>query len=275
MLETAAVLGNAFAFDLLQRTCDLGQDDLVDALEPAVGAQLVDEPASGDDRHAFSRALIPTCSTDRCRGRAARCCTVARRTRSHRPPPAAHRLRGARAPPRARGRGEDLDRAVVCLSSAAEQAVSLLAYEQAATHLRQAIDLLDRRGATAAPERRCDLVIAQGEAERQAGDSAYRETLLRGAALARQLGDRDRLARAALANNRGFFGASTGVDHERVAVLRHALDALGASDSTTPRACSHTLRSSRPRPRRQRSRISDEALAMARRCTIHPRCCGR
>jgi hypothetical protein len=61
---------------------------------------------------------------------------------------------------------------------------------------------------------RCDLVIAQGEAERQAGEPVYRTTLLGGARLAQQLRDPERLARAALANTRGIFSSGLGVDDD-------------------------------------------------------------
>ena len=220
VLETAAVLGSAFAFDLLQRTCDLGQDDLVDALEPAVRAQLVDEPASGDDRYAFSHALIrDVLYGDRCRGRAARCCTAARRTPSNRPAPGTQpSFARARPPPRRRPAPRRISTAPSCACRARrQQALSLLAYEQAAAHLRQAIDLLDRPGVTASPERRCDLVIAQGEAERQAGDPAYRETLLRG-----------RRARAAARRSRSARPCGAREQPRLLQLRRRALTASGS-----------------------------------------------
>src|SRR5205814_1288473 len=51
---------------------------------------------------------------------------------------------------------------------------------------------------------RCDLLIGLGEAQRQVGEPAFRETLLEAAHVADRAGDADRMARAALANNRGY-----------------------------------------------------------------------
>ena len=109
-------------------------------------------------------------------------------------------------------------------------------------------------------------MIARGEAERMAGDPAYRLTLLEGARLARELGDVERLARAALANNRGFSGSAQGVDRERVAVLTAALDGLGGATARRARPARRARRRARRRPRlARRAELGDEALAMARR----------
>ena len=141
-----------------------------------------------------------------------------------------------------------------------------LAYEQAATYYRQAASLIET-GTLPRQRQRCDLVIAQGEAERRAGDPAYRTTLLDGARLAQELGDADRLARAALLNNRGFFSHVLGVDRERVAVLEAAIAAQGSGDVsvraslTAMLACELVADADWPR----RTKLTDDALAMARR----------
>ncbi|MGH9113384.1 MAG: hypothetical protein ACRDZN_13985, partial [Acidimicrobiales bacterium] len=104
-------------------------------------------------------------------------------------------------------------------------------------------------------------------AQRRAGDPAYRRTLLDAAALARELGDDERLVVAALANSRGTYSIAAGVDWERIEVLRAALEAVGEED--------------RPERARLLAQIgvemtfsgdwkaivdrSDEALALARR----------
>jgi len=139
---------------------------------------------------------------------------------------------------------KDLDRALACLTRSGEQALALLAYEQAAAHLRQAIDLVDRRGVASSPGRRCELLIALGEAERMAGDARHRETLLAAAQLAEETGDAPRLARAALANSRGLHSSTqydrltqllvhAGIDCERVAAVEAALALLGDDDPAT------------------------------------------
>ena len=79
--------------------------------------------------------------------------------------------------------------------------------------------------------RRCDLTTQMGIAQHLAGNPAYRETLLEAVALAEAAGDARRMARAALANNRGFYSAVGAVDEERVAALRSTIDRLGGADA--------------------------------------------
>jgi hypothetical protein len=160
----------------------------------------------------------------------------------------------------------DLEKAIAYGARAGEHAISQLAYEQAAAHFRRTIELIDAADPTRLQRQRCDLVIAQGEAERQAGDPAYRQTLLDGARLAEDLHDPDRLARAALANNRGVFSFGQGVDRERVAVLRTALDAYDSTDSPTRAALLAllALELTWNDDWRLRETLSDDAVAMAR-----------
>lgn len=266
-LGVASVLGRSFQFDTLERICGLGQDELVDALEGAVRAQILEESTASVGSYAFSHALIREVLYS--------ALAPTRRALLHRR--AALAIEDARAgdlePHLAElashfgqaGADADLDKAIAYGARAGERAVALLAYEQAAGHYRRAIELLDRRGAPVLE--RCDLTIARGEAERMAGDPAYRGTLLEGARIALEAGDVQRLARAALANSRGFSGSSQGVDRDLVAMLRRALDALGDGDSPTRASLLALLAveliadaDSGPR-----ARLGDEALAMARR----------
>ncbi|HEX8158730.1 MAG TPA: hypothetical protein VF526_15200, partial [Solirubrobacteraceae bacterium] len=165
------------------------------------------------------------------------------------------------------GSGAELDKAIEYGSRAGEYAVSVLAYEQAAAHFRQTVTLIDAADQGPLQRQRCDLVIAQGDAERQAGDPAYRRTLLDGARLAQDLHDPDRLARAALANNRGVFSSGQGVDRERVVVLHAALAAYDRADSPTRAALLAllSLELVTYSDWRLRDKLSDDALAMARR----------
>jgi tetratricopeptide (TPR) repeat protein len=109
---------------------------------------------------------------------------------------------------------------------AGDRAMGLLAYEEAATHYQRAVDAHERAHPDADPDL-CDLLLAVGAAHAAAGrvpdaDRAFD----RAAALARELGLPDYLARAAL----GFEGdLVTGgeVWEERRALLEEARDALG------------------------------------------------
>jgi DNA-binding SARP family transcriptional activator len=109
---------------------------------------------------------------------------------------------------------------------AGDRAMGLLAYEEAATHYQRAVDAHERAQLDADPDL-CDLLLALGAAHAAAGrvpdaDRAF----ARAAALARDLGLPDYLARAAL----GFEGelvTGGGVWEERRALLEEARDALG------------------------------------------------
>ncbi|MDX6717911.1 MAG: hypothetical protein QOJ63_165 [Solirubrobacteraceae bacterium] len=270
LLQTASVLGREFTFEMLERLGGLGPDELVDALERAVRAQFVEESAGPVGHYAFSHALI----RDVLYGTL----TTTRRALLHRRVAAAiEQLHAADLEPHLAelahhfgqgGSRGDLDKAIEYSARAAERAVSMLAYEQAVGHHRSAIELLVPTLDT--PERRvqhCDMTIARGEAERKAGDPAYRRTLLHGARMAQELGDVQRLARAALANNRGFQSSSQGVDHERVAVLQAALTALDEGDGATRARLLAQLAVEfiSDADWRRRTKLSDEALAIARR----------
>jgi DNA-binding SARP family transcriptional activator len=266
VLGIAAVLGRGFEFDMLERLCDLGQDALVDALEQAVGAQILEESVTNVGRYAFSHSLIrdvlhATLTTTRRALLHRRAATAIEVVQGDDLEPYLAELAGHFAQA---GSAPDLDKAVAYGARAGDRAIAQLAYEHAADHFRNALALLGARGS---PEQRCDLEIACGEAERMAGDPAYRATLLRGAALARELGDVERLARAALANNRGSSSSSQGVDLERVAVLEAALDGLDARDSATRAGLLAQLAVELigDADWRRRAQLGDEALAMARR----------
>ena len=108
---------------------------------------------------------------------------------------------------------------------AGHHAMAHFAYEAAVHAYRAALEQLP---AAAEPER-CDLLLALGEAEIRAGEpTAARETSFRAAELGRQLGLGDHLASAAL----GFgwhFDAGV-IDHQRIALLKEALDILDPGD---------------------------------------------
>ena len=83
-------------------------------------------------------------------------------------------------------------------------------------------------------------LIGLGEAQRQTGVPAYRETLLEAAGIASELGDADLAARAALANNRGFVSRLGQVDAERVGAIERALELDDPAAACPPRASAVT-----------------------------------
>ena len=269
LLATAAVVGRSFEFDLLARLSDLGEEGLLDVLDTAVRARIIEEIPGAPGRYTFSHALIRDTLYDQL--------TETRRAHLHR------RVALALAQPDAgaleprlaeiahhltlAGARTDLDQAIEYNARAGDHAVAQHAYEQAAVHYRRALKLADAPSSDQPAGRRCDLLIAHGEAQRQAGDPAYRATLLSAAALAQEIGSPDRLARAALANSRGYASSAEGVDRERVGVLEAALEAYDDIDSPT-RASLLALLALELQAAPDwglRDELSATALAMARR----------
>jgi len=158
----------------------------------------------------------------------------------------------------------DVDRAIDYCRRAGDRAVAALAFEEAAVHYQQALHLLDQQPGIDEPLR-CDLLIALGETELGAGQAESQEVLLEAAHLAQRLGDADRLARAALANNPGFW-STLGRDPERVAALEAALELAGpARTATRARLLSRlAVEIYTSSERSERERLTDEALAIAR-----------
>ena len=149
---------------------------------------------------------------------------------------------------------------------AGAEALEKLAPDEARRWYGLALDLIAREQETRNGQR-CDLLIGRGEAERQAGDPRFRETLLEAAELARQLDDGPRLVRAALSNTRGMQSATGIVDEERIATLDAALAVVRDSD-TAARARLLSIQAAElmySEDRERRTALSDEALARARR----------
>jgi class 3 adenylate cyclase/tetratricopeptide (TPR) repeat protein len=287
-LTIGAVTGLEFEPAVVRVAAELGEDDLIAALEEGVAARLVSEVRGGAPRYRFAHALVRATLYDGLSG--------PRRAGAHRRvadaietvhgralddylPALAHHYARAAVP----GDGATAARAVDYAARAGDRALAQLAHDEAVAYYRQALLLFDgaiRTGAEPGDEegRRVGLLIALGDAQRKAGDPDHRATLLDAADRARRLGDADALARAALASLRpGYISATGGLDAEKVAMLEAALDAVttraGPSATTDPAVMAVRARlfaglglelvyGEIHRPRRVAA--SDEALALAR-----------
>lgn len=279
-LTVAAVAGPRFSLEVLERIPEACRDadTLLDALDEAVGARVVVESSGHGGRYAFVHSLMRQAIYSDL--------TAARRGRLHRRvaealeqlysssieahlPELAHHFSQA-AP------GTE-PRALGYIRRAGDQAEAQLAHDQAVTYYRQALELLEAdvepadatsgsEGPTSREHEACEVTIALGEAQRRAGYRSYRETLLQGARRAQRIGDRDLLARAALANNRGFFSSTGEVDDERVAILEAALETREEERSATRALLLSQLGVELIFRGDWEARIarSDEALALAR-----------
>jgi class 3 adenylate cyclase/tetratricopeptide (TPR) repeat protein len=270
-LAVAAVVGLEFELAVVERATGISGGDLVVGLEEAVTARLLVDVPGRAVRYRFAHALV--------RDTLYRGLSPARRTGVHRQvaeaieavhagrlddhlPALAHHYSRAAVP------AAETDKAVEYATRAADRALEQLANDEAAAYYRQALDLLASTEPCPDNALRLELLISLGEAERRAGDAAHRQTLLDAARLAQERGDVDALARAALANNRGALWSVTGtVDLERVAVLEAAVEAVGRQDSATRARllANLALELIWVGDRERRVRLSDEALAMARR----------
>jgi hypothetical protein len=267
VLTVAAVVGLEFEPAVVERAGGVEEDELLAALEEATLARLLVEVPEA--RYRFAHALVRATLYEELTG--------ARRVALHRRvaeaiesvhgralddhlPALAHHWARACAP------AADTARAVDYATRAGDRALTQLAPDEAMAYYRQALELLD--AAEPAEEQRLRLLIALGEAQRQAGDPAHRETLLAAARLATERGDADALARAALANTRGIFPSAVGeVDDDRVASLQAALEATGEDDAPTRARLLAALGTELiyAGDLEGRMRLADEALAIARR----------
>ncbi len=142
MLLQAAVLGREFEFETLLAASEAGEAALIDALECAGRAQLVEEASAGRDvTFAFTHALIPATLRDGV--------STLRRRRLHRRAAAAiERLRPDDFETLAYHYGEagDEERALAYHIRAGERASAAYANVEAEDHYRAALELVEVEG---------------------------------------------------------------------------------------------------------------------------------
>jgi class 3 adenylate cyclase/tetratricopeptide (TPR) repeat protein len=233
VLTLAAAVGREFNLDVLEGLNGKPRAELVDAIEQAIESQVVSEAPHSQGGYCFSHALVRETLYAELTG--------TRRVELHRrigeslerifeadpdPPVAelAHHFIVA-AP------AGEADKAIAYAERAARRASDQLAHEEAATHYERALEVLDFAPGSD-PTRRLALLLELGEAQRRAGRFiAGRESFEAAAAAARELGDSESLARAAL----GMSALSEvgRLDETIVEVIEESLAALGNEDSVT------------------------------------------
>jgi DNA-binding SARP family transcriptional activator/class 3 adenylate cyclase len=228
-LNVAAVAGARFSFVLLERVLNEGSG-VLDALDEAVAAGLLTEAGHGD--YVFAHALVRETIYAQLGS--------ARRLRLHRQLGEALEALGDAeahiealahhfAQAAADGQGVKAGRYAL---AAGRGAIARLGYEDAAAHYQRGLQALTLTGQPQ-DERRCELLLALGEASWGAGElDNARQSYEQAAALADKLGDATALARATL----GFCGphrfeAAPAVTGPIAGLLQRALAALGDEDS--------------------------------------------
>ncbi len=252
VLETAAVIGPDFELALLEPACGLPREAVLDALESAVDANLIRSIAGRPAAWSFTHALIREALHDEL--------SSLRRTRLHArvaealavlPEPRAvelahHGLEAAAL--------VGTERAAGWARAAGDAALAGLAYEEAAQHYGEALEL-----AGADPE----LLLACADALMRAGDPEADAACA--AAIEAARGDAVLFGRAVLASC-GLGVSIVGLDRRRVALLEEALAGLGEdAPSLRARLLSRLAIAVYYDPGRSRSGpLSAEAIAAAR-----------
>ncbi|MCC6995151.1 MAG: AAA family ATPase [Deltaproteobacteria bacterium] len=262
MLEAAAVLGREFEVDVLVSVAAIPEQELSALLLLAADAGIV-EPLEPTGRWRFTHVLLreglyDDLSTDRRavlhRAAAAELGRLAGGTRLSE---VAHHM--LRAIPAIRA-SEAADVAL----RAAEVAMELLAFEDASQLLMRTKRQLD--GVLGEERRLFDVLLALGIAQIRSGEvTAGKSTCLRGAQLARRLGDWELFARAVLGSTYEF---APGVrDETLIAMLGEALAGLPAGDGALRARCMAQLAAER-QPELDTEpplELARAAVAMARR----------
>jgi hypothetical protein len=268
VLQMAAVIGPEFDHELLQRITGHSEGALLDLLEEAVEASVLSESATVPGRFSFAHALINhTLYED---------FGTTRRARVHRRvAEALEELAGSRPESRASELAHhwvrattavDVDKAIRYARLAGERALSELAPDEALRWFTQALELQGQQPEVSDSER-ADLLIGLGEAQRQIGEPAYRETLLEASELALELGNADRAARAALANSRGQVSVYGDIDRDRLLALEGA---LALDNLAHPARCAQLMSLQAMEllfdpDHEHRRALAGEALSLARR----------
>jgi tetratricopeptide (TPR) repeat protein len=265
LLAAAAVLGPDFEPTLVGSVARLPALRVSGLLEEAKAARLI-EQAPASDRHRFAHALVRgvlygDLPADRRRHMHHDAGTAIERRCAGdldgREAELAHHYREAGGP-------VDLERALDLTEAAAGRSLRLLAHEDAAAHLRRALELADVIGA--GDRRRCLLLLSLARAEMAAGEiMAARDASSRAAAVARRIGAPDLLSQAALGLQAEFTAVS--VDDLEVSLLEEAVQLLGSErPELRSRLLARLARALLFSPSTERRRaLADEAEALARR----------
>ena len=265
VLSTAAVIGRDFDFDVLERATRIPVDALLDILEAATTASLVQEVDDVPGRYNFGHALFQHTLYENL--------GPTRRARTHEVVALALEdfcgdEPGTRVGELARHwinatPPANLPRAIRYSHEAASGALRSLAPVDALRHYTKSLELL-QAVSDPDPVLVLDLAIGLGTAQRQTGDPSFRATLLDAATQAADMGDVDRLVAAVLANDRGFYSAVGSTDREKVETLERALDLLPAAHPhralVLATLCSELTHGS---PLERRRALAEEAIAIA------------
>jgi DNA-binding SARP family transcriptional activator/tetratricopeptide (TPR) repeat protein len=270
-LQAGSVMGRELRLDVLEHITDLNADQLLDALDEATAAGVVDEVAGRVGRWTFTHALVRQALYEEL--------SLTRRVRMHQrvaealetieAGDGAHLAELAYHFSQAAVAGQ-ADKAIEYGRRAGRYALGIAAYEDAARHFATAVEVAEDAGLE--PGARADLLLAQGDAEWRTGDARIaRITFERVVALVEGK-DPERQARAALGYAAGGIRAVWvevwDVNERTVELLEGALDALADGDSILRAQLLASLGQElhfEAEAEVRRATLCEEAVAMARR----------
>ena len=225
VLETGAVVGARFDLDIVAMVSGLDEDDVVDRLDPAIAAHLVEETGVGSYR--FSHALVRSTLHQEL--------SSTRRSRLHRK--TAEALEKLRLDDDLAGAGElayhwseasaagEPVRAIEAAKHAAELALKAAAPLEAARWYKHAIDLVDEDNV----RDRIGLTILMADARLKGGFAEAAEDGLAAARLAEDIDDVDLMEQALSLNVRTNLSLGEASNPERIALLESAIARAAAS----------------------------------------------
>ncbi len=228
VLRLAAVIGREFDVDLLVAVARMTEGEVLDILERAQTASLVQEVGTDTSRYTFVHALIDqtlyesigTARTRLAHRQIAECIELF----AEQGTPvvvselAHHWMNG--------GRASDSHKMVTYARAAGDVAVSALAPDEAARWYAEALEVLDREP-TPDHQTRTELLVSLGSTQLQDGEHRLQEA----AELALRHGNADGLADAVLADVRGWRPRLGLVDNDRIGLIEAALAGAGDHDS--------------------------------------------
>ncbi|HRV59765.1 MAG TPA: hypothetical protein P5138_03995, partial [Solirubrobacterales bacterium] len=232
LLRRASLIGRDFDLPVLMATTSWDEDAVIDLLDAAVSAGLLDESPTVPGRYSFVHALLRSTLEDEL--------GLTRRAMIHRDIGEAIERQTASRPERRVGEKAwhfiqagpaETDRAVHWATQAAEQAEARLAYDEA-------VDFYEGAIAAARADEPVDqgllarLLLSQANARWKNGSlQAAGDTFLEAAKAARESGLPELAAEAAIGSRWGGWDAFDADMAEQLNLMREALDGLPETDS--------------------------------------------
>lgn len=263
-LGVAAVIGREFVPGMLADATGMSPREVDATLAASVAAALVEEYTAAPLRYRFCHEAVRVALYE----------DLGAMQRSE-----VHRTVGQLIEGRAVG--TDSESHHLAVGHHYGRAADLSLEHRAADHLRRAAVLASDRGAHAAAahlyvrveallrgavaaEDHCDIVIARGVAEFNAGLPGFRDTLLDAARDAARTGCHDRLVRAVVANHRGWYSSTTDVDEERVDLIQLALLRCPVEDRTAVARLNAMWAMEKVRDPNERRRVIERSVEAVR-----------